>query len=254
MNRIGLGVMLLLLFGLSPAIAEDPAFEIGERRQGNGALSLFQQGVELAQKQDYREALARFDEARKLAPNWALPYLEIAVVHLSTDNDQEAIGKALVAAVQLGKDIPRAHYLYGVFLHEAGRRSEAVLELTRALQIRPSLVDARYRLAALYVEEGRQAEGIQQYEFVLQQRGAHLGARRDLALLYEQSGQLEKAEEQLRAIAALYPGNAYYLNDLGKFYERAGFPEKARAAFKEAERRDPSREHRKLRPLLKSKR
>lgn len=251
-NRI-LATLLLFLPALSAA-AEDPSLEIAAGRKTDGALTWFKQGVDLSQKGDYREALARFERARQLAPNWALPYVEIAVAHLMTDNDREVIGQALGTAVNLGKDIPRAHYLYGVFLQESGRRQEAVEEFTKALQLRPSLVDARYRLATLYVEEGRQTDGIQQFEYVIQGKANHLGALRDLAVLYEQSGQLEKAESELKAIVVQNPGNGIHLSNLGKFYERVGWMDKARAAFQQAERLDPTKEKRNLRPLQKSKR
>jgi len=247
-------VCLVPLLVGEAARADDAALEQAAGRQSNGALALFQQGVELARQGDLPEALARLERARQLSPNWALPYLEIAVLHMSTDNDREAIGKTLDTAARLGGDNPRAHYLYGVYLQEESRRGEAIVELTKALQLRPSMVDARYRLATLYIEDGRQEDGIQQYEYVLKSKGSHVGALRDLALLYEQSGQLEKAEARLKTITVQNPGNVTHLTNLAKFYERVGWLEKARACYREAERLEPTKDPRKLRPLLKTKR
>jgi tetratricopeptide (TPR) repeat protein len=246
----------LFILALSvPAGATSPPVEEVEiqRAEPAGALAWFKQGVDLARKGEFQAALARFKKASSLAPNWALPCLEIAVVHMKTDNNREVIGRYLKKAVKLGKSIPRAHYLWGVFLQEDGRRGEAIAALTRSLQLRPSLIDARFRLATLYVEEGRQAEGIHQYQLVLKQRPNHLGAHRNLAMIFEQSGQLEEAEEHLKAIAKMHPYNAYHLSTLGRFYERVGWEGKARAAFKQAERLDPSRDRRRLRPLPKSR-
>ena len=211
------------------------------------------QGVEFSQKGEFKAALARFQKSSSLAPNWALPYLEIAVAHMKTDNNRELISKNLMKAVKLGKSIPRAHYLWGIFLQEDRRRNEAIGAFTRSLQLRPSLVDARFRLATLYVEEGRQAEGIHQYQLVLKQRPNHLGAHRNLAVLFEQSGQLEEAEEHQKAISQMHPYNAYHLSTLGRFYERVGWESKAKAAYRQAERLDPSKDRRRLRPLLKSR-
>ncbi|NMB76984.1 MAG: tetratricopeptide repeat protein [Myxococcales bacterium] len=255
MQRVISSLVAILLSGWGrPALpANDPRDEIAADRTAAGALQLFRDGVALSQEGNFAEALSRFEAARKLSPNWALPYIEIAVAHMMTDNDREAIGRALSEAVRLGAEIPRAHYLYGVYLQESGKRAEALLEFVRALQLRPSLVDARYRLAALYVEEGRQEEGIRQYEYVLQTRPGHAGAIRDLAVLYEQSGQLERAEEQLRKLAEFEPKNARPLFELARFYQRAGLPDKARAALQKAERLEPSPGRRNLRPLPKSK-
>ncbi|RLB59423.1 MAG: hypothetical protein DRI34_01890 [Deltaproteobacteria bacterium] len=219
-----------------------------------GALAWFKQGVELSRQGDYQAALLRYQRARSLAPNWALPYLEIAVAHLMTDNDRKLIGSALKRAVELGDDIPRAHYLYGVFLQEEGRRRPAIAELTRALQLRPSMVDARYRLALLYIEEGAQQRGLEQLELVVGQRPSHVGARRTLAVLYEQSGRLEQAEKHLAAICKLYPNNAYHLSELARFYRRVGWQGKARSTQRAADKLDPARKARSLRPLPPSRR
>jgi tetratricopeptide (TPR) repeat protein len=239
----------------APAGATPPPVEEVEvnREEPAGALAWFKQGVALAQQGQFEAALARFKKASSLAPNWALPCLEIAVVHMKTDNNREVIGRYLKKAVKLGKSIPRSHYLWGVFLQEDGRRGEAIGAFTRSLQLRPSLVNARFRLATLYVEEGRQAEGIHQYQLVLKQRPNHLGAHRNLAVLYEQSGELEQAEAHLKAIAKMHPYNAYHQATLGRFYERVGWDSKAKAAFRRAERLDPSKDDRRLRPLPKSR-
>ena len=246
--------VFILVFSFPAGATQPPVEEVEvERDEPAGALAWFKQGVELARKGEFLAALARYKKARSLAPNWALPYLEIAVAHMKTDNNREVIGKNLKRAVKLGKSIPRAHYLWGIFLQEDARRSEAIAALTQSLQLRPSLVDARFRLATLYVEEGRQAEGIHQYRLVLKQRPNHLGAHRNLAVLYEQSGQLEDAEKHLMAIAKMHPYNAYHLSTLGRFYERVGWESKAKSAFRQAERLDPSKDRRRLRPLLKSR-
>jgi tetratricopeptide (TPR) repeat protein len=238
----------------SPGTGGDPAMEAAAlAKKPDGALAWFKQGVELAREGDHQAALAHFRRAGELAPNWALPELEIAVSHLMTDNDRQAIGVALRRAVELGPDIPRARFLYGVYLHEAGERSAAIRELVQALKLRPSLMDARYRLATLYVEEGRQAEGVQQFELVLTQRPSHLGALRNLAVLYEQSGQIDLAERHLVAITRLHGKNANHLTALARFYRRVGLEDKALAAIREAERVEPTRDNRKLRPLLKSR-
>ena len=218
-----------------------------------GALAWFKQGVELTRQGEYKAALQRFKRAKSLAPNWALPYVEIAVAHMMTDNDREVIGPALAKAVRLGGDIPRAHYLYGIFHQENANRKKAIKEFIRALQLRPSLTDARFRLSTLFVEEGRQTDGIHQYELLVKYKPSHVGAHRNLAFLLEQSGRFEDAERHLIAIASLFPTNAYHQTNLGRFYERNGWKKKAKAAFVKAERIESTRDKRKLRPLLNSR-
>jgi len=236
-----------------PGLADPVTDAAAARQEPVGALAWFKRGVELTRQGDYRAALNRFERARALAPRWALPHLEIAVAHLMTDNDRQAIGASLAKAVELGPEIPRARYLYGVYLHEQGDRKGAIREFVQALRGRPSMIDARYRLATLYIEAGRQADGIEQFELVLSQQPSHLGAQRNLAMLYEQSGQLEMAERHLLAITRMDPHNAWYFNALGRFYDRIGRKRDAQAAFRRAERLDPTGDRRRLRPLLKSR-
>jgi tetratricopeptide (TPR) repeat protein len=249
-----LAVVVALLGCLATAGRADPALEAAEARtHPDGALAWFKAGVELAQRGEWAAALNRFQRARQLSPNWALPHVEIAVAHLMTDNDRAVIGASLARAVELGPEIPRARYLLGVFLHEQGERIKAMHEFVEALKRRPSLIDARYRLATLYVEEGQQADGVHQFELVLKQQASHLGAHRNLAVLFEQSGQLEQSEQHWQAIVENDPRNAWHLNNLARFYDRVGWDAKARQAQQRAERLDPTRDRRNLRPLLKSR-
>ena len=248
------GIGLLLCLATSAARADDPVLKVVKARRTDGALAWFKRGVALARNGEYGAAINRLNRARSLAPNWALPYLEIAVAHLMTDNDRDAIGSNLAKAVKLDPSIPRAHYLLGVFLQEAKKRTQAMRELVAALKLRPSLTDARYRLAMLYVEEGRQPRGVEQFEAVLKQEPSHLGARRNLTVLYEQSGRLEPAEKHLLAIARMFPNNAYYLNNLARFYERNGWAAKAQKAQKRAQKLQPRKRKRRMRPLLPSRR
>lgn len=252
-TRILTLLVALIAWPSGPAGADPVTEAAAERQEPEGALAWFKRGVQMTRQGDYRAALNRFERARRLAPRWALPHLEIAVAHLMTDNDRQAIGASLAKAVEFGPEIPRARYLYGVYLHEQGDRRGAIREFVQALKGRPSMLDARYRLATLYLEAGRQADGIEQYELVLSQQPSHLGARRNLAVLYEQSGQLEMAEKHLLAITRMDPQNAWYFNTLGRFYDRAGRAREAQAAFRRAQRMDPTGDKRRLRPLLKSR-
>jgi Flp pilus assembly protein TadD len=88
---------------------------------------------------------------------------------------------------------------------------------------------------------------------LLEQHPSHLGAHRNLAVLFEESGQLEEAERHLHAIIKMYPQNAFHLSQLGRFYDRVGWSNKAKAVFQKAEKIEPAKEKRKLRPLLKSR-
>jgi len=233
--------------GLDPSPAELPALSRGEL-----SLGAYQQGLALSRRGDHLAALPCFAKALALCPYWPLPYLEIAVAHMMTDNDRERIGGYLARAIRVGKDNPRAHLLYGIHLQESNEGARAVQEFTEALSLRPSLVDARLRLAALYLEGGQQEEGIREFDAVLRQLPDNIGAHRSLSLLLERAGRLAEAEAHLLSIVRLQPGNAFHLSNLGQFYQRLGWNQKAAAAFARAERLE-AKEKRKMRPLRSSR-
>lgn len=251
MKRTFIGLLaMLLVVGLAQAVPPEPA--AGFDSAPGSALNYFKEGLALIEKGDLRAALERFERARDLSPRWGLPYLEIAATHRALGSDRELVGAALQQAVYYGQDLPRAHYLYGVFLQESGRRQEAIKELQRATELRGTMTEARFQLATALVEEGRQSEGIEQCLQALRDVPKYLGCRRYLAVLYEQSGQLEKAEEQLKAAAETNPHHITQLEALARFYQRVGWNEKAQATLQIIERVDPSKNKRKLRPLLRS--
>lgn len=246
---IGLSVLLLVV-GLAQAVSPESA--AGPDSAPGSALNYFKEGLALVEKGDMRAALSCFERARDLAPRWGLTYLEIAATHRALGDDRELIGAALEKAVYYGQDLPRAHYLYGVFLQESGRRQEAIKELQRAVELRGTMTEARFQLANVLVEEGRQSEGIEQCLQAVKEVPNYLGCRRYLAVLYEQSGQLEKAEGQLKAAAENNPHNVVQLDALARFYQRVGWNEKAQATLQLIEQVDPGKNKRKLRSLLKS--
>jgi tetratricopeptide (TPR) repeat protein len=243
MMKKGCAWLFCLVF-FSAAAAQDAA--------PVGALDWFNQGVELARNGEHQAALVRFERARAISPAWALPYIEIATCHMLLGSDRQLVEENLKKAVQLGPEMPRAHYLYGIFLQNSGDTKQAVSEFVQALKLRPSLIDARFRLALLYLEQGRQPQALEQLEFVVQQSPNHLGARKNLALLYEQAGQLEEAEKHLKAMSDFLPESAFHLEQLAKFYERTGMKAKAAAARRQLEKLDGQHD-KKMRPLLPSR-
>lgn len=251
MKRAAIGLLVSCIV-LGVAQAADPGTNTRSDSSPGLALTYFKQGLALAEKGDQRTALKRFELARDLSPNWGLPYLEIAAVHLALGANHDVIDDALQKAVQYGQYLPRAHYLYGVFLQENGQREEAMNELRRAVELRSNMTDARFLLATLLLEEGLKKDGIDQCLQVVKDVPEHLGCRRTLAVLFEQSDQLDRAEAQLKAAVAHNPRNVTMLDALYRFYQRVGWDDKARATLQIIERVDPSKNKRNLRPLPRS--
>ena len=248
-----LGVHLLAgLLCLTPAVGQDldpgepPALSRGEI-----SLGAYQVGLSLSRRGEHLAARPHFEKALALCPYWPLPYLEMAVAHMMTDNDRQRIGGYLTRGVQVGKDNPRAHLLYGIYLQEEKEGDRAVQQFTEALSLRPSLVDARLRLASLYLDGGQQDEGIREFTAVLGLEPDNIGAHRNLALLLERAGRLAEAEAHLLSIVRLQPRSGFHLSNLGQFYQRVGWNQKASAAIGRAKRLDAI-DKRKMRPLRSS--
>lgn len=135
------------------------------------ADQLFRQGLELAEKRQWKEAAAKFE-----------------------------------SALRFKKVFPQAHYNLGHCYHRLKRRSEALEHYKLAIEQDPKLVEAHNNLALLLEEMGRSAEAIAHYKAtikLLPSQSALLSY--NLANLYFRIGKLEQAVLFYRAASLRDP-------------------------------------------------
>ena len=113
------------------------------------------------------------------------------------------------------------HYRNGVAHGEAGRFTEAVRELNRAVALNPGNFEAYYYLGSAYAELERFDQAITAYERVLALQPDDLDTHYDLSRIYLHRRQYDAARRHARAVERLDPALA---RDLFSSLQRVSTP------------------------------
>jgi tetratricopeptide (TPR) repeat protein len=95
------------------------------------------------------EAVEALKEAGRLAPASGEPMRREALLKRQMGLLEEAI-LLMAQALRLDPALESGHYMYGVFLNEAGRHDEAIREYDAELRLRPDFAPAHLNLALTY--------------------------------------------------------------------------------------------------------
>jgi tetratricopeptide (TPR) repeat protein len=149
--------------------------------QGNLGYALFQQG-------HIPEAIAHYQEALRLAPDFAEARYNLGTAWLRTNRVGPAIAE-YEAALRLKPASAGMHNNLATALAESGRLPEAIAHFEQAVQLDPDYADAHHNLGNAYLLSRRMSDAVREYEEALRLRPDDASAR---------SG-LEMAQRALRA-------------------------------------------------------
>lgn len=146
------------------------------------------EGNELYQKEQYRDALVKYDEARKLDAGF--PDLD------------RMIGYSAIGSFEPGNESPE----------NAKLADRAIEELQRYLKKRPNDETAREALVNLFLNAERTSQAIDYFKDYLKERPADLNAVRSIATLYAKSGDFNESLNWYKKITLLDAKNheAFY--------------------------------------------
>jgi tetratricopeptide (TPR) repeat protein len=113
------------------------------------ALTAIARADTLAQTGRVVEAVDVLKEAGRLAPGSGEPLRREALLKREMGLLEEAI-LLMGQALRIDPALEGGHYMYGVFLNEAGRHDEAIREYDAELRIRPDFAPAHLNLALTY--------------------------------------------------------------------------------------------------------
>ncbi len=170
--------------------------------------------LERSNFESWPKAVAAFDEAIKLDPNYAIAYAERAEAWewISTRNPsqfaqaQESARRDAQKAVQLAPTLSAAHTALGwirfaVDWNYAG----AVAALRRAEHLAPNNAKAKYRLSQVVLFQGHIEEAIDLARQAVELDPLSYNARINYGRALIANGQIEEAEAQGRKAAELQP-------------------------------------------------
>jgi tetratricopeptide (TPR) repeat protein len=233
--------------------ADAPPGEARIARDAEAGARELASGLELMKTTEHPAAAAAFARAITADPFLGLAYLEGAETHLYTDNDAQEIKRLLVRALELLPANPRAHLRFGEVLHELGDNKLAEAHWRCALELRGDLIDARRQLGALLLATGRVEEAVRELQVAAEQEPDELQTQVVLANALEASGKTLDAAKAVEGAARIAGKSAALYRRAGQLYEVAGSFVAAKRVRALADRLDPPKKERQLRPLKKAR-
>ena len=130
------------------------------------ARKFFEQGNELARKDDDQAAADAYQKAIGLDPDFAEAHLKLAMSYLvlgKKDESEEEYKKAAEAYQKFVRHNPkdaRAHFNMGVAYGKIGKPDEAVKALRQAVKLEPENSDSQYELGIAYTKVAQFQEAV----------------------------------------------------------------------------------------------
>ncbi len=165
-------------------------------------------GVELGRKGMLDEAMAEFDAAVKLRPDYWQGHLNAAVVLLDRGMLDEAMAR-LDKVLEVDPERGRAHGSVGGVLERSGMLDEARAHFEAALKIDPSEPEAHANMARLLVQEGMLDEAVSRLRTAIELGPANAGHRAELGTVLFLGRMFDQACRQFEKSLDLDPSQPH---------------------------------------------
>ena len=197
------------------------------------SYSHFNKAGELAEQEQYLEALAELEKSLELNPYYAKAYNDKGFILFKTGKGREAIDY-FNRAIELDPGFASACNNLGFVLESLGKAEEAKEKYLRALEINPGLTGALCNVANLYRVEGKLDDAIGYYNKALEIKPYLTEAQSNLGVAHQLKGEFDEA---IRCFSnALEIENDYVPAhyNMGLVYQSQGKNEDAIACFEKA--------------------
>jgi tetratricopeptide (TPR) repeat protein len=158
-------------------------------------------GLAFADIGKYDEAIAHFEKALEVDPNFALGLLNMGVTRQKQGRVTEAMG-FYKRAIGVAPNLPQAHLGLGLGFAAQRKFEAAVEELREAARLDPADSDSRTNLALVLAQMGRITEGIDTLHEVLRSNPKSAEAHNNLGIILFVTGKTRESipefEEALR--------------------------------------------------------
>lgn len=191
------------------------------------AYEAFIEGHALLGKQDYEGAIIHFENARTLSPDFADPYLGLALAKtkiwqgnpLLLQRQLPELIELLERAISLKPDLAEAYTSLGT-LHffYTWNFEKADQNFTKALELNPNNPEAHHRFAMFCVAFGRFDKGLEHLE-VVRKLAPYSYSHIDVAFMYNIMGDFAASERELRALAEKDPTSPEHVRGLLRLME-----------------------------------
>jgi tetratricopeptide (TPR) repeat protein/glycosyltransferase involved in cell wall biosynthesis len=183
----------------SPARPGDPA-------------ALNNRGITLWELRRYEEALASYDQALAIQPDYFEALNNRGNALLGLKRFEEAL-ESYERALAIRPDFSDALANRGAALYELGRPDDALVSYDQALKIRPDYVEALYSRGVILRQMERLEEALASYDAALAIRPDYVAALNNRGTALRDLGQLEEAVESYDRALAVRPDDALALSN-----------------------------------------
>lgn len=165
---------------------------LDEERLTVTGLTLAQESAQLAQFQQYEEALARAQLAAQLAPRDPQILTLLGSLYLQVGDSAAAV-KALESAKIISNDDPTIWFTLGSAYFSEAKYLQAASALEKGLNLEPGNSAAHFDLGNAYYKLNRYQEAIEQYEESVSFNEQFWPAINNIGLVRYEMGELESA-------------------------------------------------------------
>lgn len=184
------------------------------------------------------EAIAHFERALQIKPDYAWAHNNLGVAFQRTGRSEEAI-RHHQQAVRLKPDYLDAWYNLGIILDRTGQSGLAIECYEQALRINPDDAAVHNNLGSTLMRAGRRAQAVQHWQRALRLKPDFAEAHNNLGAALMQDGQLAGAIEHFRQALKLRPDYATAHCNLAAALELSGNTKDAITHYAEALRLKP---------------
>jgi len=195
-------------------------------------------GVEYAKQGQLDKAIAEFEEALELDPNYVKAHVNLGIAYAKQDMFDKAIA-AYEQAIRLDPNIADVYYNLGIAYAKQGMFDKAIPQYEEALKLNPDDADTHWNLGAAYTKQGQVDKAITEYKEAIRLDPNIAEVHYDLGVVYFRNGQVDEAVAEFEEAIQINPDYAKAHINLGSAYAGLGKLDEAVAEYEEAIRIDP---------------
>jgi Flp pilus assembly protein TadD len=204
----------------------------------NNYTAHYSLGSELLRKHQLDPAVAEFDKALRINPDYADAEMNLGVAFLQKGDLDGAISHTQ-KAVQIDPKYFEAQYNLGNLLLERGQPDQAISHYQEAVAARPNYAQAHNSLAVALAQKGQLDQAVAEFEEALRLKPDYVEAQTDLGNALASRREFAEAIPHYLEALRLNPNFPQVHYNLGYALLQLGRREEAMAHFTEALRLNP---------------